>query len=125
MTYFSFNLMVLGNRGLVESMKMSAQLFQKSWGERATVFVGAAFVFGFIRFILTLIFLAFAIAFFNPENIIPFFVIIFMFYFCWVIISVFKHTCETIIRVLMMYYAITGKLPEALTTVDIAKISEK
>ncbi len=40
------------------------------------------------------------------------------------IIRLIGSTCDTIIRVLLLYYAMTGKMPEELQTVDIAKISE-
>ncbi len=41
------------------------------------------------------------------------------------IIRLIGSTCDTIIRVLLLYYAMTGKMPEELQTVDIAKISER
>ncbi len=41
MTYFSFSLMVLTNKGVKDSMKTSLELFKKTWGERAILHVAS------------------------------------------------------------------------------------
>lgn len=106
-------------------MLTSAELFKKTWGERAMLHVGANLIFSMINFSLALFGAILIFIFFNPENLMPTFIIFGMIYFIATILHLVGKTCDTIIRVLLLYYAMTGKMPEQLETADIAKISEK
>lgn len=39
-------------------------------------------------------------------------------------LAIIVDVCNSIIKVLLLYYAISGKMPEKLETVDIASVRE-
>ena len=124
LTYFSFSLLILSKKTLKESIVESGELFKKTWGERAILYVGTGFIFGIFNFAIIGLWFFLLFTAFSAQSIM---LGIFSFIFVIILLmisGIFQGTTESIIRVLMLYYAISGKTPEFLTTTDIARIKE-
>lgn len=86
------------------------------------VFVGTGFVFFTITFPIILLGGFMVIFSIIHQSVLMAAITFFVMLFIVQIIHVVANVCESIIKVLLLYYAITGKMPERLETTDIAKI---
>ena len=81
-------------------------------------------VFGLIIFFLFLVFIGSVVLSIMIELPILIFVALALFILLIMILGVLQGAVDTVIRVLMLYYASTGKTPEFLTVTDIARVKE-
>lgn len=107
LTFFSFPLMVLENKGPKDAIKESGKLFKDTWGERATVSLGMGLFF-FFAYVAVLVLWAFLII---NSSFLGWFLIIFL---GIVILAIVSGTCTTIIKVVLLHYIKTWELPDEL-----------
>lgn len=126
LTYFSFPLLILSEKNIKESINESGSIFKKTWWENAILYVSTGFVFGLIYFaIIGLGFVTFLSLIQLQDFVIPMIITFVLMMICFVFLGILKWITESIIRVLLLYYAISGKTPEFLETTDIARIKNE
>lgn len=107
LTFFSFPLMIINEVGPKEAIKESANLFKKTWGERAIIHVWVGFLFAILFILLILIsgFIMFS----------GFFITAIVILVVWVLsLWILSSTCNVIIKTILLHYATQGSLPDGL-----------
>jgi len=107
MTFFSFPLMIINKMWTKEAIKESANLFKKTWWERAIISVWIWLMFFFIYLALFII----AIGIIFSGLIFTWIAILFL---GILFLSILAWTCDTIIKTILLNYAQTWLLPEWL-----------
>lgn len=114
-TFFTFPMMILENKGPKEAIKESGELFKKTWGERATLFVGMGIIFALAIFGLLALCIGISLLLAQTVDSGIFIgAIVVLFFIFLIVLILVQSTCESILRVILLHYARKGTLPDGL-----------
>jgi hypothetical protein len=107
LTFFSFPLMIINKIWPKDAIKESWALFKKTWWERAIIHVWVWLLFFFLY--LALIIISVGIV---TTGLIWTWIIICL---LWIMfLAILASTCDTIIKTILLHYAVTWELPDGL-----------
>ncbi|MDD2565421.1 MAG: DUF6159 family protein [Candidatus Gracilibacteria bacterium] len=105
LTFFAFPMMILQNKGPIDSVKESSLLFKKTWGEMAILNIGSGLFYIILMILSAIICFGFVILVSPMVGIILFIVSI-------VCIVVLNGLTDVIITTLLFHYASSETVPE-------------
>lgn len=112
LTFFVIPGIIVENKGVFSSLKDSASLFKKTWGENMVLRVGAGFFFfilaliGLVPLVLMLLYSASAVTMIIIASIVVLY---------WLVLAILSSSMSGIFTAALYTYAKTGKVPSAFS----------
>jgi hypothetical protein len=114
-TYLIVPLLVFENKGVMDSVNYSAELFKKTWGEQIKGGISMGLIFGSLMLLPVLIFLLFMFFTIRSESfyvvtMLSFLGVILLY---WILLSIVSSALQGIFTAALFIYAKTGTVPTA------------
>lgn len=117
-TFFVIPVMIFQGQSVIDSIKQSAGIFKRTWGEN----VAARFSMGLIFFVLGLVgVIPLALAFFSQSSVVIGIVGVIVFIY-WLGLGVLSASLNGILSTAIYDYAVTGQVPSVYSQQSMANL---